>query len=168
MHLYESFSVLGDWFEISFIENSGAAWGMELGGQFGKLFLSIFRLVACGFIVYYIQKLRKRKAPTGVVVALVVILIGALGNVLDSAFYGMIFTESTASTVAQLVPLGQGYGTFLHGKVVDMLYFPIIRTDSFTFFPAIFNLADAYISVAMFYLVIFHWRYFSDKPNNDQ
>lgn len=164
MTIGQNIPVLGDWFNIHFIENSGAAWGMELGGDFGKLILSLIRVAACIAIFIFIRKLNKREAPRGVQVAFVMILVGAFGNLVDSAFYGMIFTESTYSSVATLTSFGDGYGTFLHGKVVDMLYFPIIETESFTFFSAIFNFADSYITVALFYLIIFQRKFFSDKP----
>lgn len=164
MTIGENIPVLGDWFNIYFVENSGAAWGMELGGEYGKLALSIFRVIACVGLFIYIHKLRLKGAPKGVLVAFVLILVGALGNLIDSAIYGMIFSESTFHQVAQLTPWGEGYGTFLHGKVVDMLYFPIIETESFTFFSAIFNLADSYITIALFYLIIFQRKFFADTP----
>lgn len=172
MTLGENISVIGSWFNIHFIENPGAAWGFQLGGDYGKLILSLFRIVAVAAIAYYITKLRKRQAPIGVQVAFVAILVGALGNILDSAFYGLIFSESTTTTVAHWTSWGEGYGTFLHGDVVDMLYFPIINIDQmpswvpfwggepFVFFSAIFNLADSYISVALIYLIIFQRKFF--------
>lgn len=165
MTIGENISVIGSWFNIHFVENSGAAWGMELGGDWGKLSLSLFRIVACIVLVVYINRLRKRGTATGVLVAFTAIAAGALGNVIDSAFYGLIFSESTTTTVAHLTAFGDGYGTFLHGKVVDMLYFPIIETESFTFFSAIFNLADSYISVALIYLVFFQSKFFSSKSD---
>ncbi len=169
MTLGESIPVFGDWFNIYFIENSGAAWGMELGGDWGKLALSLFRIVACIALFIYIRKLSKRNStPKGVLVAMVMILVGAFGNVVDSAFYGMIFSPSTFNEVATLVPWGEGYGTMLHGKVVDMLYFPIIETESFTFFNAIFNLADSYITVAVIYLILFQRGFFGDKKAPQQ
>ncbi len=164
MSLGENIAVSGSWFNIHFVENSGAAWGMELGGDTGKLILSLFRLVACVALFIYINRIRKRSStPKGVIIALTLVLIGALGNVIDSAIYGMIFTQSTPLQVAELVPWGEGYGTFLHGKVVDMFYFPIIQTENFTFFNAIFNVADAYISVAAIYLIIFQHKFFGDN-----
>lgn len=166
MTIGENIPVLGDWFNIHFVENSGAAWGMELGGDYGKLILSLFRVIACIFLFIYIPKLRKKNAPKGVIIAFVLILVGALGNLIDSTFYGMIFSESTFHTTAQLVPWGEGYGTFLHGKVVDMLYFPIIETENFTFFSAIFNLADSYISIALIYMLIFERKYFNSTPQS--
>lgn len=172
MTLNESIDVFGTWFQIRFIENPGAAFGMELGGDYGKLILSLFRIVAIVFIAIYIKRLLERKANTGVLIAFTMILVGALGNVFDSAFYGLIFSESTYHSVASFVPWGQGYGTFLHGNVVDMLYFPIIDIDMmpdwvpiwggepFVFFSPIFNVADAYISVALIYLLIFQRKFF--------
>jgi signal peptidase II len=174
MTLGESIHVFGDWFQIFFIENEGAAWGMSLGGQYGKLALSLFRIVAVGAIGWFINYLWKRKAPTGVLVGIALVLAGALGNIIDSAFYGLIFSESTPYAVATLFPEGGGYAGFLHGRVVDMLYFPLFTiydmpswlgwlagSDGvFTFFAPVFNLADSYISVAVIYLVLFQWKYF--------
>ncbi len=174
MTLGESIHVFGNWFQIYFIENEGAAWGMSLGGQYGKLILSLFRIVAVTAIVWFINYLYKKKAPTGVLVGISLVLAGALGNIIDSAVYGLIFSESTYSTVATLLPEGGGYAGFLHGKVVDMLYFPLFTIHdmpswlgwlsggdgSFTFFAPVFNIADSYISIAVFYLALFQWRYF--------
>lgn len=172
MTLGENIAVLGSWFNICFVENPGAAWGFELGGDYGKLILSLFRIVAVGLIAWYLVRLHKRNAPVGVQVAFVAILIGAFGNIIDSAFFGLIFSESTYQTVAHFTAWGDGYGTFLHGDVVDMLYFPIIEINEmpswvpiwgggpFTFFSAIFNLADSYISVALIYLIIFQRKFF--------
>jgi signal peptidase II len=162
MTIGENIAVLGDWFKIYFIENEGAAWGMQLPGNYGKLILSLFRLVLSGFLVWYIGRLLKRKAPTGVIVGFGLILVGALGNIVDSAFYGLIFSESTTAGVAQFTPFGQGYGTFLHGKVVDMLYFPLIhnKMGEVVFFSPIFNIADSYISIGVIYLLLFQRKYF--------
>ncbi len=164
MTLGENIPVVGSWFNIHFVENDGAAWGMSLGGDYGKLILSVFRIVACIALFIYIRRLnRKEDTPKGILVALTMVLVGAFGNVIDCAFYGMIFSESTTTTVAQLVPWDEGYGTFLHGKVVDMLYFPLFKIGNFEFFNAIFNLADSYISVAVIYVIIFQRKFFSDK-----
>ena len=171
MTINESISVFGDWFFIRFIENPGAAYGFEFGGDYGKLFLSILRIVAVILLSVYIRRLLKKKAPLGVIIGFALILVGALGNIVDSMFYGLIFSESTFSSVARLFPPGGGYGTFLHGMVVDMLYFPIIEStypswfpvvggEEFVFFSPIFNLADTYISVGFLYLLFFQRKYF--------
>lgn len=172
MTLDQSFSVFGSWFYIRFIENPGAAYGFELGGDYGKLILSLFRIVAVIAIGFYLRHLLKKRASTGVIIAFTMIMVGALGNIIDSVFYGMIFSESTYFEVAQFVPWGEGYGTFLHGNVVDMLYFPIIDIpqmpdwvpiwggERFIFFSPIFNIADSYISVALIYLIIFQRKFF--------
>ncbi len=174
MTLGESIHVLGSWFQIYFIENEGAAWGMSLGGPYGKLILSLFRIAAVTAIGLFINHLWKKKAPAGVLVGISLVLAGALGNIIDSAFYGLVFSESTYSTVATMFPPEGGYGTFLHGKVVDMLHFPLFTIENmpgwldwlsgpdgvFTFFAPVFNIADSYISIAVFYLAIFQWKYF--------
>lgn len=167
MTLGESHNVLGNWFRWCFVENEGAAFGMSLGGDYGKLALSLFRIVAIGALVWFVHYLRKQKAPAGVVVGFALILAGALGNMIDSAFYGMIFSESTFMSVATFLPEGGGYAPFLHGKVVDMLYFPLFHWPEWLpliggdlFFSPVFNFADSYITIAVFYLLIFHWRYF--------
>lgn len=166
MTLDEYIPVIGKWFYIRFIENPGAAFGFELGGSYGKLILSLFRVVAVCFIGYYIGKLLKRgDVPRGVIAGLGLILAGALGNIVDSLFYGMIFNESTFTAAATLFPAEGGYGTFLHGRVVDMLFFPIVRdaAGKTLFFSPVFNLADSYISVGVIYLMLFQWRFFSGK-----
>ena len=163
MTLDEHIQVFGNWFYIRFIENPGAAFGFELGGEYGKLILSLFRIVAVGLIVWYINRLSKKgNTPTGVLVGLTLILTGAIGNIVDSIFYGVIFNESTYFTVASLFPEGGGYASLLHGKVVDMFFFPIVRNAAgqTLFFSPVFNLADAYISIGVIYLLIFRWKYF--------
>jgi len=175
MTLGESFNVLGTWFQISFIENEGAAWGMSLGGSSGKLLLSLFRIVAVVGIGWGIGVLVRRKAPTGIIVGVTLVLAGALGNIIDSAFYGLVFSESTYSSVATFMPEGGGYAGFLHGRVVDMLHFPLFTLENppgwlawlsgadgrFTFFAPVFNLADSYISAAVIYMILFQRKYFS-------
>ncbi len=174
MTLGESIHVLGNWFQLYFIENEGAAWGMSIGGPYGKLILSLFRIAAVTAIGLFINHLWKKKAPAGVIVGISLVLAGAMGNIIDSAFYGLVFSESTYTTVATLFPPEGGYGTFLHGKVVDMLYFPLFTIHDmpawldwlsgpdgvFTFFAPVFNIADSYINIAVFYLAIFQWKYF--------
>ena len=172
--LDEVITVFPDWFQLRFVENAGAAFGMRIASSgafdWGKLGLGVFRICAIGLLAWYIAGLLRQRAPKGVLIGLTAILAGAVGNVVDSAFYGLIFSESTPYTVAHL---GDGYAGFMMGKVVDMFYFPLFRWESvpswlnflvdsnYYFFGAIFNLADAYISVALVYLLIFHCRFFA-------
>ena len=173
MTLGEEFNVLGNWFRIHFIENNGMAFGMEFGGRFGKIFLTLFRVVAVCGIGWYISKLIKEKAPKGLVFAFCLIFVGALGNIIDCLFYGMIFSDSYGQ-VATMFPEFGGYSTFLHGKVVDMLYFPLYEgflPDWFPiwggkhliFFRPVFNLADSYISIGVFMIILFYRKFFSSK-----
>ncbi|MDD2292850.1 MAG: lipoprotein signal peptidase [Bacteroidales bacterium] len=179
MTIGQSIHVFGDWFQIFFIENNGMAFGMQAGGSVGKLILSICRIVLVIAVFLYIRKLMKKPdVPVGVLFGLAAIMCGALGNILDSLFYGVIFSESTFTDVAQLFPQGGGYSKFLFGKVVDMLYFPIVDTTlpswvpiwggkDILFFRPIFNFADTCITCGAFYLAIFHWKYFSKAvPKN--
>lgn len=177
MRLDETIMIIPDWFRLHFVENNGAAFGMQIvsGGaiDWGKLLLTAFRMVMIGLLGYYIHYLGRsdRNTPKGVMVGLAMILAGAIGNLIDSAFYGVIFSQSTPLAAAHF---GDGYGTLLMGKVVDMLYFPLFQWNgvpswlSFLvdgnnyFFGAVFNLADAYISVAVVYLLLFHHKFFQD------
>lgn len=178
MCIDEAIMVVPEWFQLRFIENNGAAFGMQIssagGFDWGKLALSLFRVVMIGLLGYYIVYLNRRKTgtPKGVTIGLAMILAGAVGNLIDSMFYGMIFTQSTPTTVATL---GEGYSTFMMGKVVDMFYFPLFQWNSVPgwldflvdynnyFFGAIFNLADAYISCAVVYMIIFQYRFFQEE-----
>jgi len=174
MALGEAIMVVPDWFQLRFVENPGFAFGMELGKDWGKLFLSLFRVVMAGGICWYMCRLIRAKAPTGVIVGFALIFAGAVGNIIDSAFYGLVFSASTPFEVAHW---GDGYAGLLHGRVVDMFYFPLFQWNSCPdwlsflvdgnnyFFGAIFNLADAYISVAVVYLLLFQFKFFnSDDP----
>ena len=174
MMIGDEFSVFGDWFKIHFIENNGMAFGMELGGgKWGKTVLSVFRLIAVVGIAWYLGRLIKEKAPMGVILSFGLIFCGAVGNIIDSVFYGMIFSDSY-SQVATLFPHGGGYSSFLHGKVVDMLYFPLYEGflpqwipiwggDFFVFFRPVFNLADSNITIGVFILLLFHRKFFASK-----
>lgn len=154
-----------DWFYIEFIENNGMAYGMKF---INKLVLSLFRLFAIGFIGYYLAKIiKKNVAPLVYIVLIAMVLAGAAGNLIDCLFYGLIFDASTPFTVSQFVPFGEGYSTFLHGKVVDMFYFPIVQTtwpewvpyfggSEYVFFSPVFNFADACISVGVVALLLFY------------
>ena len=134
MAIGEHFSVIGNWFQIFFIENEGMAFGMKFGGQVGKFLLSLFRIILFGALVYWIRGLLKKpETPVGVVVGLTLITAGALGNIIDCLFYGLLFSESTYTAVAQFLPEGGGYAPFFFGKVVDMFYFPIIDTTFLQF-----------------------------------
>ncbi len=170
MMMGQEYRIFGDWFIIHFTENNGMAFGMEFGGNAGKLILSMFRILAVGGICWYLVHLIKSKAHTGFVLSIALILAGALGNILDSAFYGLIFTESYYQ-VANLFPHTGGYATFLHGRVVDMLYFPIIKghypswipfvgTDQFIFFRPVFNIADSSITIGVFIILFFQKKFF--------
>jgi len=160
----EELTVFSDWFIIHFTENNGMAWGFEFGGKSGKLFLTLFRLVAISGIVYWLYDTIKKNAPTPVIVAISLIFAGAVGNIIDSVFYGVIF-DSSAHKVATLFS-EHPYGEIFYGKVVDMLYFPMwegtlpnwipfVGGDHFTFFNAIFNGADSFITIGVLLLFIF-------------
>lgn len=174
MMIGDEFDVLGDWFKIHFIENNGMAFGMASeSGKTGKTLLSIFRLVAIFGIGWYLLRLLKEKAPTGVIFSFALIFCGAAGNIFDSMFYGLAFNDSH-SQIASFFPPEGGYAPFLHGKVVDMLFFPLYEGylpswipfwggDYIVFFRPVFNLADSYITIGVLILILFHRKFFSNK-----
>ena len=165
MSIGESIHVFGDWFQIYFIENEGMAFGMKFGGAVGKFLLSLFRLVFFGLLVYWISRLLKRSdTPSGVTAGLTMIAAGAMGNIIDCLFYGLIWD----------------YAPFMFGRVVDMFYFPIIDTtfpewmpliggNPFRFFAPVFNFADSCVTCGALYLIFFQWRFFTreDHPSSE-
>ena len=172
-HLIEGqeIMVLGNWFRLHFVENSGMAFSMELPTIYGKLLLSSFRLVAIGFIIYLIRRLIREQYHPGLIYCGSMILAGAIGNMIDSAFYGMIFTGSTCG-VAKMFPVGGGYAGFLKGNVVDMLWFPIAHGvfpqwlpiwggEYYEFFRPVFNIADASITVGVSIIILFQKSFFT-------
>ena len=164
MQLGDSIPVFGDWFKILFVENDGMAFGMEI---FNKIFLTSFRIIAVGFLGYFLCKLLKSgKYPFGFILCVAMILAGALGNILDCLVYGEVFTSSYGK-VAEFVSWGEGYGTFMQGRVVDMFYFPLFTwpeqlpfIGGDIFFSPVFNFADACISCSVVALLIFYRKYF--------
>ena len=165
MTLGEHISVLGDWFQILFVENKGMAFGMAFGGVVGKYLLTVFRIVLFGALCWWISSLIKRgNVPTGVLVGLTLITAGAFGNIVDCLFYGLIFSESTYETVATL----GSYAPFMQGKVVDMFFFPLWTWPDWVpfvgghiFFEPVFNFADSCVTCGAFYLIFFHWKFFA-------
>ena len=165
MSIGEHFSVIGNWFQILFIENEGMAFGMKFGGAIGKYLLTFFRICLFSVLAWWISRLLKRESvPTGVLVGLTLIAAGALGNIIDCLFYGLIF---------------EPHMPFMQGRVVDMLYFPLIDTTwpqwlpwiggkPFTFFDPVFNIADSCVTVGAFYLILFQWKFFSAEEKKDQ
>ncbi len=175
--LGEEIVVFKNWFIIHFIENNGMAFGFEFGKEIGKYFLTIFRIAAIGALGWYLLKLIKKEIPFGLVVCFSLIIAGAAGNLIDSAFYGLIFNESHG-TVATLFPEGGGYNGFLLGKVVDMFYFPLVEGhfpswfpfwagQEFIFFRPVFNIADASISVGIVAIFIFYRQHFDEKKEEE-
>lgn len=174
-HAGESHAVIGNWFQLYFIENEGMAYGWQFGGEWGKMALTLFRLGAVIFGVFYLRKIIEKKYQKDFIICVSLIFAGALGNLIDSMFYGLIFEKSSLETynIAKMFP-AHGYAGFLHGNVVDMLYFPIIHTqlpswlpiwggNNFDFFSPIFNLADASISTGIIAIFVFQKRFFKSN-----
>ena len=175
MTLGQEIPVFGNWFKLLFIENPGMAFGWMGGGGTMKALLSIFRIVAVVVLLIVLFRLTRKNTKFGVLFGISLIIAGALGNILDSVFYGPLFSASDYTQMATLLPEGGGYAGWLHGKVVDMLYFPVIdiaRADNswlpdflfgqdghFIFFRPIFNFADAAITVGVFYMILFQWKW---------
>lgn len=180
MEYHEQIPMIGSWFRLFFIENEGMAWGWKFGGEAGKIALTLFRLVAVIFGVFYIRSILKKKYHPGFIVCVALIFAGALGNLIDSMFYGMLFSASEYGyPLARFLPEEGGYAGFLHGRVVDMLYLPIIEDkvlpdwipfwggDRFTFFSPIFNIADASISLGVLIILVFQNRFFKKDPTEE-
>lgn len=173
MMLGDEIVVFKNWFIIHFVENNGMAFGFEFGNSTGKYFLSIFRLVAVGAIGWYMTTLWKKKVPFGLIASFSLIMAGAIGNILDSAYFGLIFSESYGK-ISTLFPAAGGYAPFLQGRVVDMFYFPLfsghyplwlpfLGGQEYIFFRPVFNLADSSITVGIFIILIFYRRFFDKK-----
>jgi signal peptidase II len=176
----EEHLLLGTWARLHFVENEGMAWGLKFGGDFGKIILTLFRLIAVIWGAFLIRGFIAKKYHNGFIICAALIFAGAVGNLIDSLFYGMIFEQSVPYTtqVAVLMPKAGGYASFLHGKVVDMFYFPIVQNahfpswfpiwggEEFEFFRPVFNFADASISVGVITLFIFQNKFFG-KENDE-
>jgi signal peptidase II len=168
--LGQEYHILDNWFIIHFTENNGMAFGLEFGGELGKIILSLFRIIAIVGIGWFLYDLIKKKAPIGFIINLSMIFAGAIGNIIDCIFYGLLFNESYYQ-IASFLPEGGGYASLLHGKVVDMLYFPLINGhfpswlpfwggEHFIFFRPVFNIADSAITIGVTFILIFQKKYF--------
>jgi len=178
MCIGEEIHISGNWFILHFTENNGMAFGLQFAGESGKLFLSIFRIIAIGVIGWYLTRIIKQKVHPGLIISVSLIFAGAFGNIIDSAVYGLIFNESpylyhsNNCAPAVFMPDDGGYASFLHGRVVDMLYFPlfsgnypdwIMEGRRFTFFAPVFNIADSAITIGVFILILFQKRFFNKE-----
>ena len=181
IHYGDGFDMLGlSWAKIHFVENEGMAFGLSFGGITGKYILSIFRIIMVVFLFYILRNLIKHKETYGLIISFSMIIAGALGNIIDSMFYGLIFSESYFhGGLATMFPPEGGYGSFLTGKVVDMLYFPMIDTvlpewmplwggERFEFFRPVFNIADSAITVGVASILLFHRRFFNSETVKDE
>lgn len=179
MRIGDEYAYIGDWARIHFVENEGMAFGMSFGEGLGKFALTIFRIIAVAIITYFlVQQIKNKKSSKGFIFALSLILTGAVGNIIDSIFYGQIFSESTTTQIASLFP-AHGYAGWFHGRVVDMFYFPMFKGvlpdwipffggKYFEFFQFIFNVADACITVGVFIILIFQKQFLNEKETPKQ
>lgn len=171
MYIGQEYDVIGHWFRLQFIQNKGMAYGIALGGSVGKVLLTLLRLVAVVIGFFILRRITRLKYAKGLIICGALIIAGAMGNLIDSMFYGLIFSASTYTQVAQFLPAGGGYAGFLHGKVVDMFYFPIYQGvwpawipvkggQPFEFFQYVFNISDASISIGVIAILIFQKKFF--------
>lgn len=177
MFLGEEFRVFGNWFIIHFTENNGMAFGMELDAEYGKLLLTLFRMFAVFAIGAYMWSIAKKNMHPGLIISVALIFAGALGNIIDSVFYGVLFGDSNFQT-ATFLPAEGGYAGWLHGRVVDMFYFPIIEghfpawfpiwgSEEFIFFRPVFNVADSSITVGVFLIILFQKKFWPEKKETE-
>ena len=177
MTLYQQIPFLGNWGILHFVENNGMAFGMALPGSLGKILLTSFRILAVVAIGFYLRHLIRIKAHTGLIISLSLVMAGALGNIIDSVFYGLIFGSSSPVQTAAMFPEGGGYAPLMQGKVVDMFYFPLIKGSypqwfrggsSFIFFRPVFNIADSSISVAVAIILFNQRRFFRHVEHKNE
>ncbi len=173
MLLGQEFRVIGDWFIIHFVENKGMAFGYEWGGEIGKYFLTSFRIIAAIAMLIYLYRIIKQKRSNSLIISISMIFAGAVGNIIDSIFYGRLFSQSTYHQVATFLPEDGGYANVMLGKVVDMLYFPLFSLripdfipyfggEVFNFFQPVFNIADASVTVGVAILLIFNRHFLQE------
>jgi signal peptidase II len=177
MTLYQQIPFLGNWGILHFVENNGMAFGMALPGSLGKILLTSFRILAVVAIGFYLRHLIRIKAHTGLIISLSMVMAGALGNIIDSVFYGLIFSSSSPVQSSAMFPEGGGYAPLMQGKVVDMFYFPLIKGSypqwfrggsSFIFFRPVFNVADSSISVAVAIILFNQRRFFRHVESKNE
>ena len=167
---------IAPWFIIHFTENNGMAFGMQLAGQYGKILLSVFRIGAVIAIGWYLRDIVRKKMHPGLIISIALIFAGAVGNIVDSAFYGLLFNESGFEP-SKLLPAEGGYASFLHGRVVDMFYFPIVEghfpswfpfwgSEEFIFFRPVFNFSDSSITVGVILILLFQKKFYPKRPED--
>lgn len=175
MTLYQQIPIFGQWGILHFVENNGMAFGLSLPGNLGKILLTSFRIVAVVAIGFYLRHLIRIKAHSGLIITLSMVMAGALGNIIDSVFYGLIFSSSSPIQAATMFPEGGGYAPLLQGRVVDMFYFPLIKGNypqwfregaGFIFFRPVFNIADSSISVAVMIILFNQRKFFGHTESN--